>query len=113
MRLGLRFDKVAVRLVESVRHALEDSVPDGKAVIFTVTAPIAQPAKTAVALQDRIRDALASPSARIETEDVILGNRIRLWVVAHDNRRSKVIGLVHNPRTNPQDLLAAALSARP
>jgi len=36
----LRYDKVALRLVQGVRGALEGAVPDGLCVIYAVTAPI-------------------------------------------------------------------------
>ena len=102
----LRCDKVAVALVERLRDALRESVPDGKAVIFTVTAPIRLPSKTAAALEDKIRNSLARRSAHVALKDAIHGNRVRIWLVAHDARRtSRVIGFVHNPDTNPDLLL--------
>ena len=42
-KLRLRFDKVMVRLAGQLKAALGGSVPDGEAVIFTVTAPIKLP----------------------------------------------------------------------
>jgi hypothetical protein len=104
----LRFDRVAKRLIDEVRDAVGDTVPDGKSVIFTVTAPIRLPSKTARAVEERIRYALTRPSARVELEDVIHGNRVRIWVVARKSRRSKIAGLVHNPGVSADDLFAAA-----
>jgi hypothetical protein len=106
---GLRFDKVAIRLVERVRDAVRQSVPDGKMVVFTVTAPIRLPSKTAAALEEQIKDALTRRSARIEFEDRIHGNDVRVWVVTTKSRTQKVLGYVHNPDVDPERLLDLAL----
>jgi hypothetical protein len=106
----LRYDKVAIRLVNQVRDAVCESVPDGRAVIFTVTAPIRQPSKTACALAERIRETLASLPAHPEVAEVIHGNHVRIWIVAGKKLTSNVIGLVHNPGANAKELLASALS---
>ena len=47
----LRFDKVALRLVRDLQAVLSEAVPDGEAVVLTVTAPIREPAKTAAELR--------------------------------------------------------------
>jgi hypothetical protein len=102
----LRFDRVVLGLVRRLQAALQESVPDGKAVIVTVTAPIRLPAKTAAALEDNIRTRLARRSARVEIKDTIHGNQIRVRLVTSGSRRtSKVIGLVHNPDTDSDVLL--------
>jgi hypothetical protein len=102
----LRFDKVVNRLTTRLQAALGDSVPDGTSVIFTITAPILHPSKTAVALEDKIRGCLARRSAQVQCKDTIHGNRIRIRLVKNSSRQvSKVIGLVHNPDSNPDTLL--------
>ena len=45
-KLGLRFDKVVVRLLGNIRIAIEQEVPKKVTVIMTITAPIRLPAKT-------------------------------------------------------------------
>ena len=50
-KLRLRFDKVALRLVGGLKAALASVVPEGETVVFTISAPIRLPAKTAVALE--------------------------------------------------------------
>ena len=55
----LRFDRVALGLVRRLQARLCESVPDGKTVILTITAPIRVPAKTAAALENKIRTSLA------------------------------------------------------
>jgi hypothetical protein len=109
--LRLRFDKVARALVERVRGAVRDLVPESKTLIFTVTAPIRLPSKTAAALEDKIRDALARRPARLEIKDSIHGNHVRIWLVPSTaSRAPKVMGFVHNPETDPKLVLAMARS---
>src|SRR5579862_5435604 len=52
-KLRLRFDKVATRLLERLQGALGQTVPDGIAVLVTVTAPIRLASKTAAALEEK------------------------------------------------------------
>lgn len=105
---ALRFDKVAKGLVERVRAAVEDAVPDDATVVFTVTAPIRQPSKTAAALEERILHALARPG-RGKLDETIYGNRVRIAIVTDRTGTGKTIGLVHNPGPTLEALLDAAL----
>jgi len=109
----LRFDKVARRLVASVSDAVHELVPPGTIVVFTVTAPVRLPSKTARALRDRIRSVLASGPGRAKLEERLEGNLVRIWVLTKKNVGERVIGLVHNPGPNADDLLATALSESP
>ena len=59
----LRFDRVALGFVRRLQAALSASVPDGRTLILTITAPIRVPSKTAAALEDNIRTYLARHSA--------------------------------------------------
>jgi len=105
----LRFDKVVLRLIGGLQAALREAVPDGQAVMLTVTAPIRLPGKTAAALESRIRDRLARRSARIA--ETIHGNRVRVRIVTGVSAKaSKVIGFVHNPETDAEMLLNLAQS---
>jgi len=89
-----------------LQATLCESVPDGKTVILTITAPIRVPSKTAAALEDKIRTYLARRSAQVEAKDTIHGNQIRVRLVKGGSRRtSKVIGFVHNPDSDPDVLL--------
>jgi hypothetical protein len=93
----LRFDRVALRLVDGLRASLSPLVPDGEAVVVTGTAPIRLAAKTADSLEGRVRDALAR---RPETnlEETNYGNQVRVRFVTGVSRRApKVAGFVHNP----------------
>ena len=107
----LRFDRVALRLVGGLQAALSELVPDGEAVVLTVTAPIRLPAKAAAALESEIRDCLARRSAHAEIKDSICGNQVRVRLVKGVPRRaSKVIGFVHNPDSDPEILLGLTQS---
>ncbi|HEV2678689.1 MAG TPA: hypothetical protein VGV37_29445 [Aliidongia sp.] len=102
----LRFDRVALRLVDRLRTALSASVPDGEAVVLTVTAPIRLPSKAAAALEGRVRDGLAHRSAPLAIDDTICGNQIRVRLVKGiSGRTAKVIGFVHNRESDPDILL--------
>jgi hypothetical protein len=102
----LRFDKVALRLISRLQGALRESMPDGTTVILTITAPIRLPSKTAAALEDNIRDRLVRRSTQVQWADTIQGNEIRVRLVKSSPRQnSKLVGLVHNPDSDPDMLL--------
>ena len=71
----LRFDRVALGFVRRLQAALSASVPDGRTLIVTITAPIRVPSKTAAALEDNIRTYLARQSAQGEAKHTIHGNQ--------------------------------------
>jgi hypothetical protein len=103
---GLRFDKVVRRVNARLQAALCESVPDGTMVLFTMTAPIRLAAKTAEALEKKIRARLARRSMPAPYHGTIYGNRIRVRLVRSYSRHlPKVIGLVHNPDSDPGILL--------
>jgi hypothetical protein len=103
---GLRFDKVVRRVNARLQSALRESVPDGTTVLFTMTAPIRLAAKTAEVLETKIRARLARRSTPVPLKSTIHGNRIRVRLVRSNSRPfSKVIGLVHNPDSDPDMLL--------
>jgi hypothetical protein len=107
----LRFDRVALGLVGRLQAALSAFVPDGEAIVVTVTAPIRLPAKTAAELEGKIRDGLARRPAQLEISDTICGNQVRVRLVTGVSRRMpKVIGFVHNPDSDPDVLLGLTQS---
>jgi hypothetical protein len=104
-KLRLRFDKVAVRVIEHLRSTLHEAVPEGATVLVTITAPIRLASKTAAALEDKICVLLARRTERIEEKDTIHGNHIRIRLENSASRgASKVISFVHNSDTDPQVL---------
>jgi hypothetical protein len=102
----LRFDKVATRVVERLRGALGRSVPDGRTVAVTITAPIRLAAKTTAALEERVRGLLEKGSTGRDEKAEIHGNRVRIRVLKSGSKRAaKLIGFVHNADSDPLLLL--------
>ena len=102
----LRFDKVALRLVQGVRGALEGAVPDGLCVVFAVTAPIREPSKTLTALIETIRARLSLGAVLDEHVEALHGNEVRVRVVTSRLPQAvRVAGFVHNPDPPPSVLL--------
>jgi hypothetical protein len=98
----LRFDKVALRLVARLRDSLQDAVPDGETLVFTITAPIRMWTKTASVLEEAIRDGLGRQSSFSNNKHAIHNNHIEVRLVKHGLiGASKVAGFVHNPESEP------------
>jgi hypothetical protein len=101
--IRLRFDKVALRLVNGLKAALSDVVPDGQAVIFTVTAPIRHPAKTATALENLVRNGLPSHEFGSDVHD----NQVRIrQVTGVEAKMPRIFGFVHNSGSDAGTILA-------
>jgi len=94
----LRFDKVVIQLMDRLKATLGGNVPDGMTVALTVTAPIRLAAKTAAALEEKIRALLGRRSPARDVSATIHGNRIRIRLLRHGSDRApKLVGFVHNP----------------
>jgi len=103
---GLRFDKVATRLVKRLRAALDGTVPDGMTVLLTITAPIRLPSKTVAALEDKIQTLLGRRSPARDEKATIHGNRVEIRLLRRGSERApKMIGFVHNSDSDPLLLL--------
>lgn len=103
---GLRFDKVATRLIQRLEASLRDTVPDGITVVLTITAPIRVPAKIAAALEAKMQTLLGRGSPRRDEKDTIHGNRVHIRLLRHESGRvPKMIGFVHNADADPRLLL--------
>jgi hypothetical protein len=103
---GLRFDKVATWLIQHLRAALDETVPDGTTVLLTITAPIRLPSKTAAALEDKIQNLLGRRSPGRDEKDTIHGNLVHIRLLRGESERSpKMIGFVHNSDSDPLLLL--------
>jgi hypothetical protein len=110
-KVRLRFDRVALGFMARLRAALADSVPEGKTVLVTITAPIRLDGKTAAELEEKIRSTLARRLTRLDLSETIYGNRIRVRLAKVAARRApKVVGFVHNPDTDADILLEIAES---
>lgn len=107
----LRFDRVAQRFVRDVQAALRDSVPEGRTLVITVTAPIRVSSKTAAELVSKTQRRLARRPARLDVRESVNGNRIRVRLVTGAGRRTaNVIGFVHNPDVDAVVILDVAQS---
>ena len=101
-RLGLRFDRVVVRVLGDLRVFAEGAVPEGSAVVVTISAPIRLPAKTVEAMRERI-------AAADDQSGEVHGNQVRVrWLRKVAGGRPKLVGFVHNPSTKAGDLLDLA-----
>lgn len=90
----LRFDKVALRFVETVKGAVGDAVPDGVTIAFTIAAPIRVASKTAVELEEKIREHLSHRSPPADVRETIQGNDIRVRIF-NGPPGPKAVGFVH------------------
>jgi hypothetical protein len=96
----LRFDRVAQRLVRSLRARLQAAVPARRALVITVTAPIRLPARTVAEATERLRRRLPQ-----DFDGRVCGNRVRARLLpARAPEAPRVIVLVHNPRPGPAAL---------
>jgi hypothetical protein len=101
--LHLRFDKVALRVVTTLRARVKDVLPERQVLLLTVTAPIRQPAETIAALETLVRRGLSSDDAML----AIYGNGVRLRVIRGiPEHVPRLLGFVHNPGSDPETLLA-------
>jgi hypothetical protein len=104
-KLRLRFDKVVLRLIGGLKAALAEVVPEDQTVIFTLTAPIKLPAKTAAAIEELVRNGLHDS----EVGTTLHGNQVRVRRVAGvPAEMPRVVGLVHNPESDASLILALA-----
>ena len=107
----LRFDRVALGLVDRLRTALSGSVPDGTTVAVTVTAPIRLPARTVAATEEKIRKLLATRAAPTRLAGTVQGNKIQVHLLkGGGGLTAKLIGFVHNPDSDPSILIDVARS---
>jgi hypothetical protein len=107
--LSLRFDRVAIRLLENIRVAIEQKIEEEITVIMTITAPIKLPAKTASQLIEKIKNFLEFGIPPKDSSITIFQNKVQLrFVKSSKKESSKFIGLVHNPDIKPQLLLDLA-----
>jgi hypothetical protein len=102
--IRLRFDKVALRLLDGVKAGVGQILPIDQSIAFTVTAPIKLPAKTSAALQECLPQLHAQGLST-----AINGNEIRARIVRNTSRHMpRVVGFVHNPDINADLLLTIA-----
>ncbi len=107
VRPGLRFDKIANRVIERLRGACAEFVPDGTTVVLTLTAPIRLASKTTAVLEDKIRSVIGRRDR--DSRVAIHGNHARIRILrGQSGQAPKMIGFVHNFDTDPVFLLNMA-----
>ena len=116
VKLGLRFDRVALRVIDDLREFASHSAPPDLAVLLTLTAPIRVPAKTVAGIADRVKALFASNSTRQDLRARICGNGVRIRLIKRTSKRAPaLIGFVHNPDSDSRrllDLAAAWVNSR-
>jgi hypothetical protein len=108
-KLGLRFDRVVVRMLADLRRFADGAAPAGMTVLLTLTAPIRNPARTADVLEEEIgallRDGTVGEDRRVSAHR----NDVQMRLVRNCSRhRHKLIGFVHNPDSDSTRLLDLA-----
>jgi hypothetical protein len=104
-KIRLRRDKVVLGLMVTVQASLANVVADGEVVIFTLTAPIRQPAKTAAELETVVRE--SEPD--VDNFQVIFGNNVCVRRLSDVRAKMpKVLGFVHNAASDAGRIMALA-----
>jgi hypothetical protein len=102
-KLHLRFDKVAMRFVGGLKAVFADVVPEGQVVVFTISAPIRLPGKTAVALESMVR----SGPRDVERREIVHDNEVGIrWLRGGPKHIPKVLGFVHSLASDADAILA-------
>lgn len=100
-KIRLRFDKVVLRIRGDLKTALEDFVPAGHAMLFTLTAPIKLPGKTRDAMLDLIHGDFEAGEVH--------GNQVRIRRLTNlPSQRPKAMLFVHNPDGDSRAILDIA-----
>ncbi len=101
--LGLRFDKVALRLLRSLQNEIAKEELKTRTIVLTITAPIKLPARTEYELVKQIKAIVASGKKNNSSRS-ILGNRIRVITQSLESG-IHFIGLVHNQNVSSTTLV--------
>ena len=108
-KLGLRFDRVVLRLLRDLTQHCDRVAPDGARVLVTISAPIRLPATTADHLKQRIEALILEGPPPLEQVTEVHGNTVGLRLVrAAPGSQPRLLGLVHNPEKDPRLLLELA-----
>lgn len=107
--LGLRFDRVVVRVLGDLRAFAEARTPAGAAVVVSITAPIRLPARTVEDIEDAIASLLVAGGRQGDLSASFRGNGVRLRLVEQaGDGAPRLIGFVHNPGSSAEALLDLA-----
>jgi hypothetical protein len=105
-KLGLRFDKVVIRILGNIRNAIEKEVPKESVIMVTISAPIKLPAKTEHELIEKIRNIVSTGKKERDTSLTIFENEVRIRFLKYSSKQNiNFIGLVHNKDIDSKYLL--------
>lgn len=108
-KLGLRFDKVVVRLLSNIRDSVTEDIPGKTSVLFTITAPIKLPSKTESEVRRHIDESLNHKGKYSEQALTVFQNKVLIRKIKVPITQSiKFAGFVHNQNSNPKQLLDLA-----
>ncbi len=107
----LREDRVALRVLRDIEHAISAHVPHGRLLILTLGAPIKVPAQLVAALTRALETYLKRGIAEVDERRTILGNRVRFRVVNDRLKwKAKVVGFVFTGDPVP-GVIASSMAA--
>ena len=108
-KLGLRFDRVAVRVLDRFQHSMDAQPRTDVSVLLTLTAPICAPGKTTGAVLQEIRALLRAGGPGERRSIGVHGNRAELRLVGHEPKLGQaLLGFVHNPNVDAATILDLA-----
>ena len=108
-RLGLRFDRVVVRVLDHLGLFVGIEAPEGLTVLLALTAPIRAPGKMMHALEQEVAALLQTGIVGSARTVVLYENRAELRLVEHaPDRHYKLLGFVHNPDVDAAQVLDLA-----
>lgn len=104
-KLGLRFDKVAVRLLNNIRNAINKDIPDGKIVLLAITAPIKLPQKTELEIYEQISDLIITNKQQTSRKFTVFQNKIHIRTIdVSITQAERFVGFVHNTEVDSMQL---------
>ena len=105
-RMGLRFDRVVVRVVGQLRAFAEEEVPARVTVLLALTAPIRRPARSTEDLMCEIRARIAAGPALEDWCGQVNGTQVRLRLRAGAAPGDpRLLGFVHNRTADAGQIL--------
>lgn len=108
-KLGLRFDKVAVRFLNNIRSAITKDIPDGTMMLLTITAPIKLPQKTEIEICEQISDFINTNKLQTSRKIIAFYNKIHIKIIDVSKKQTeRFVGFVHNPEIDSVQLLDIA-----
>lgn len=109
-QLGLRFDRVALRVLDQLKGYADACAPEGVVLILTLTAPIRMPKQVVGALQREL-STLVEDGGRTERSMALAGGQGRLRLVEGVPQDApKLLGFVHNPEVDPAQIADLAVA---